>query len=93
MEDITPFRQKKKTSSPESLHGEEYVNSSQSFKILKIRDYSSEELDTLVVHPMVGTLNPLRAYQQVLDFTQDKLMIFSLNCQRAHQTNFDDVRS
>ncbi|GFV27681.1 hypothetical protein TNCV_4169061 [Trichonephila clavipes] len=44
-------------------------------------------------HPPNDTLNPLRTYQQVLDFTQDKLAIRTLNCQRAHQTDFDDVIS
>ncbi|GFX11215.1 uncharacterized protein TNCV_1893561 [Trichonephila clavipes] len=57
-----------------------------------IRGYSSEELGTLVTHPPNDTLNPLHTYRQVLlDFTQDKLAILSLNCQRAHQTDFDDV--
>ncbi|GFV92977.1 hypothetical protein TNCV_1693701 [Trichonephila clavipes] len=68
------------------------VNSRQSVKILKIRGYSSEELDTLVIRPN-DTLNPLRTYQQVVEFTQDKLAIRTLNCQRAHQTDFDDVIS
>ncbi|GFW56900.1 hypothetical protein TNCV_161301 [Trichonephila clavipes] len=44
-------------------------------------------------HPPNDTLNPLRIYQQVLAFTQDKLAILTLNCQRAHQTDFDDVIS
>ncbi|GFW63022.1 uncharacterized protein TNCV_4453701 [Trichonephila clavipes] len=47
-------------------------------------------------HPPNDTLNPLRTYQLVLlDFTQDKLAILKLNCQRlrAHQTDFLDVIS
>ncbi|GFV34466.1 uncharacterized protein TNCV_1413961 [Trichonephila clavipes] len=45
-------------------------------------------------HPPNNTLNPLRTYQQILlDFPQDKLAILTLNCQRARQTDFNDVIS
>ncbi|GFT19806.1 hypothetical protein TNCV_4992681 [Trichonephila clavipes] len=43
--------------------------------------------------PPNDTVIPPRTYQQVLDFTQDKLAILTLYSQRAHQTDFDNVIS
>ncbi|GFU82506.1 hypothetical protein TNCV_433501 [Trichonephila clavipes] len=48
-----------------------------------------EELDTRIIHN--GTLHPLRTYQQVLDFTQDKLAIAFAQLSKGSQTDFDDA--